>query len=85
MKATIAGSSPEDKPTQEHQVDELDPKTVRESAGLTRTEMASLMGMSNEGYTQWEDGARRPGGAAYKLLVLLNNNPSDVKKQLIGE
>ena len=38
-------------------IEQIDPKTVRETAGLTPAEMAALMGMSEDGYTAWEAGS----------------------------
>lgn len=70
------------KTTSEDQPQNLDPQSVRKKAGLSLTEMANLMGMSEEGYETWEKGTRRPGGPAYKLLLLLNNNPNDIVAQL---
>ena len=49
----------------------LDPQTIREMAALSEEEMANLMGMSANGYRLWENGQRRPGGPAFKLLALL--------------
>ena len=49
----------------------LSPTEVRETAGLSQAEMADLLGMSAFGYAQWEDGTRRPGGPAYRLLHLI--------------
>ncbi|MEL7115854.1 MAG: hypothetical protein AAGP08_09725 [Pseudomonadota bacterium] len=48
------------------------PKSVRERLELKRAEMAALFGMSEYGYGQWEDGNRRPGGPAYRLLFVLD-------------
>ena len=50
------------------------PAEVRERAGLSRAEMADLFGMSEFGYSQWELGARRPGGPAHRLLFLLDRD-----------
>ena len=60
----------------------LSPKTVRKNTGLSRSEIASLLGMSTSGYDDWEDGLRQPGGAAYRLLYLLDSDPNDVIKKL---
>lgn len=49
----------------------LDPRTVREKAALSEKEMAHLMGMSANGYRLWENGQRKPGGPAFRLLGLL--------------
>ena len=53
-----------------------DPKPVRERAGLTAEEMAGLMGMSRYGYQAWENGTRRPGGPAFRLLYLIAGDPA---------
>ncbi|WP_299425282.1 hypothetical protein [uncultured Shimia sp.] len=70
------------KPTNEVEFENLDPLSVRTKAGLNLTEMAHLMGMSEAGYETWEDGTRQPGGPAYKLLFLLDNNPDAIVAQL---
>ena len=49
----------------------LDPRSVREGANLSEDEMADLIGMSVNGYRLWENGQRRPGGPAFKLLGLM--------------
>ncbi len=54
------------------------PRQVREKTGLTEARMAELMGMSQNGYALWEKGARRPGGPAYRLLQLIENDPKGV-------
>ena len=59
-----------------------DPHSVRSKAGLDLAEMANLMGMSEAGYEAWEKGTRRPGGPAFKLLYLLDNNPKEIVAQL---
>ncbi len=61
---------------------ELSPLEVREKLGLTVPEMADLIGMSEFGYEMWEDGNRRPGGPAYKLLALLVAHPKDTLARL---
>ncbi|TYB82300.1 helix-turn-helix domain-containing protein [Maritimibacter fusiformis] len=61
-----------------------DPKPVREKAGLTSEEMAGLMGMSRNGYEAWENGARRPGGPAFRLLRLISDDPARVIAALGG-
>ncbi len=58
------------------------PLEVREKAGLTVTEMAELIGMSEPGYELWENGTRRPGGPAFKLLALLDAHPKETAARL---
>lgn len=67
-----------DEVSSDDRFDNLDPKAVREKAGLPQTEMAALLGMGSFGYRQWEEGTRRPGGPAFRLLYLLNDNPANV-------
>lgn len=68
--------------TSKVELENLNPRTVRDKAGLNVSEMADLMGMSEVGYVSWENGTRRPGGPAYKLLFLLDRNPEDIVSQL---
>ena len=60
----------------------INPRTVREKAGLSVEEMAGLMAMSEFGYSAWEQGHRRPGGPAHQLLRLLADDPKAVAKVL---
>lgn len=55
-----------------------EPRPVREDAGLSVQEMADLMGMGLDGYQSWENGLRRPGGPAVRLLQLIDNDPKGV-------
>ncbi len=60
----------------------IDPKTVREKAELSQEQMAVLMGMSSDGYLSWEQGERRPGGPAFQLLRLIDDDPKAAIKTL---
>lgn len=60
----------------------LSPETVRIKTGLSRSEMASVLGMSASGYEDWEEGLRKPGGAAYRLLYLLEADPNGLIEKL---
>ncbi|KUJ76213.1 hypothetical protein AVO45_12930 [Ruegeria marisrubri] len=70
---TIDNSSPNNRCT---------PVEVREKAGLSVSEMAELIGMSESGYRMWEKGMRQPGGPAFKLLALLDAQPRDMVARL---
>lgn len=61
---------------------ELDPRAVREAAGMTAAEMADLLDMSVFGYQSWEDGRRRPGGPARQMLKLIDQAPDTVRNLL---
>ena len=44
---------------------------IRRAAGLTQTELAALLAVSPRTIQSWEQGRRRPGGPAAKLLANL--------------
>ena len=84
---TVAGynldpTTPGEETSFETELAALEPKSVREAAGLSLPEMADLLGMGESGYAQWEKRTRSPGGPAYRLLFLLSKNPDDVIVQL---
>ena len=58
---------------------EVNVKSVREKTGLTQTRFASAFGISVKTLRHWEQGERKPQGAA---LVLLNAAAKDHKKLL---
>lgn len=61
---------------------ESNPEAVRLAAKLSLDDMANLMGMSLNGYSLWEKGARSPGGPAHRLLQLIENDAEAVKAVL---
>lgn len=61
---------------------ELDPRRVRENAGLDPSSMAALLGMSDFGYRAWEAGQRKPGGPAWRLLALIDADPKGMAARL---
>ena len=60
----------------------LDPRAVREKAALSEQDMAHLLGMSANGYRLWENGQRRPGGPAFKLLGLMARDTEATVRRL---
>lgn len=61
---------------------QLEPRAVRQQAELSEEDMASLMGMSINGYRLWENGQRRPGGPAFKLLGLMDSDTEATVRRL---
>ena len=45
--------------------------TIRRSLGLTRDEFAELCGVTRAAVSHWENGLRRPGGSALRLIAAL--------------
>lgn len=60
----------------------LDPRSIREKAALSEEDMAHLLGMSTDGYRLWENGQRRPGGPAFKLLGLMARDTEATVRRL---
>lgn len=50
-------------------------KRLREYRGLTQKALAELLGCSLSTLIKWENGLRRPSGAAARLLAVLDNHP----------
>jgi putative transcriptional regulator len=60
----------------------LDVKAVRQKLRLTQRKMAQALGVSVSGLRKWEQGDRRPGGAALTLLRVMEREPKAVKRAL---
>lgn len=64
------------------EVDDVDPKAVRQRLKLTQEQMALLVGTSTSGYRKWEQGERAPSGAARTLLRVMEREPEAVLRAL---
>jgi putative transcriptional regulator len=53
-------------------------REIRKKVGLLHARFAPLMGVSFSGQRKWEQGVRRPGGAALTLLRVMDRNPQAV-------
>lgn len=60
----------------------VEPRAVRERAGLTQAQMAAIMGMSTSGYRKWEQNRREVSGPAKVLLHIIDREPDAVKRAL---
>lgn len=72
--------------TRVHAVDieNIDAKAIRAKLGLTQDAMALMLGTSVSGYRKWEQGQRRPSGAARALLKVMDKEPQAVLRALMG-
>ena len=52
-----------------------DVKKIRQTASMTQTALAEFLGVSLKTVEAWESGYRKPGGAACRLLCLVEANP----------
>ena len=50
-------------------------------SGLSQTEFAKLLGVSVRTLQEWEQGRRKPSGAAKKLIEIAERHP-DVLKEI---
>ena len=48
---------------------------IRENTGLPQSRFAELLGVSVRTLQEWEQGRRRPSGAARTLLLIAEKNP----------
>ena len=58
------------------------PRDLREKAGITQADMASLTGMTLPDYREWESSPQRLQGAIGALLRMLDKEPEAVKRTL---
>ena len=53
---------------------------ARENSGLTQAEFAQLLGVSIRTLQDWEQGRRKPSGAAQSLLLIAEKKPKVLKE-----
>ena len=63
-------------------ITETDVALARRKAQLTQEQFAKLLGVSRRTLESWEQGARRPSGAATSLIRLFIIDPQFVKETL---
>jgi putative transcriptional regulator len=61
---------------------EIDVLKIRRSMGLTREEFAVRFGLNLGTLRDWEQGKRRPVGAARTLLMVIAKEPEAVTRAL---
>ncbi|MCS6830057.1 MAG: NadS family protein [Armatimonadota bacterium] len=58
----------------------LDIKAIRQHFGLSQSRFAAMIGISPSTLRNWEQGRRRPRGAARILLEIAARNPQAVRE-----
>ena len=66
------------RPTRTFVVEALDVRSIRENLNLSQYQFAALVHVSVKTLRNWEQGIRRPGGAAAALLTAIRNDPKNV-------
>jgi putative transcriptional regulator len=60
-------------------------RVIRESVGLSQDRFAALIHVAPSTLRNWEQGRRKPGGAATALLTAIRNDPANVLAALNAE
>lgn len=68
----------ERKPSRVFTVDAATVQDIREGLGLSQSQFASIIHVSTKTLRNWEQGIRKPGGAAAALLTAIRNDPEHV-------
>lgn len=63
-------------------ITETDVALARRKAELTQEQFSKILGISKRTLESWEQGARRPSGAATSLIKLFILDPEYVKEKL---
>ena len=57
---------------------------VRKASGLSQMEFAEVLGVSVRTLQDWEQGRRKPSGAAATLLKIAEKNPDLLREAIAG-
>jgi putative transcriptional regulator len=63
---------------------EVDVAAIRRRLGLSQAEFASRFGFKLDAVQNWEQGRRRPDGAARAFLRVIEREPDAVQRALAG-
>ena len=59
-------------------------RALRLQLGLTQTESAALLNVPNVTAISWENGTRKPGGTALRLLAVAQHHPEALHATLVS-
>ena len=65
--------------------EQIDVRAVRDKLKLTRREFSDQFGFNIRTLEKWEQGVRKPDGAARAFLVVIDKNPKAVATALGGD
>ncbi|MBA2277653.1 MAG: helix-turn-helix domain-containing protein [Chloroflexia bacterium] len=60
-------------------------RAVRDSLGMSQPVFASVLSVSVQAVRAWEQGHRRPNGAALRLMEILRENPAYGERLLVAD
>ena len=82
MKEAIAIEKGTQKPSRKFTYTPLDVKAIREKTHKSQIEFSNMLGINVGTLRNWEQGIRKPDGAATTLLRLVAANPQFVESVL---
>lgn len=59
-------------------------KSIRSKMGMTQTEFADALGVSQMAVSHWENGLRRPSGSAEILIKMLKKQARGKKAEIFS-
>jgi putative transcriptional regulator len=65
-----------------HVPDEVDVKAIRRKLGMSQARFAASFGFGLDALQNWEQGRRRPEGAARAFLKVIEREPEAVRRAL---
>ena len=65
-----------------HVPDEVDVKAIRRKLGMSQAQFAASFGFGLDAVQNWEQGRRRPEGAARAFLKVIEREPEAVRRAL---
>ena len=65
-----------------HVPEQIDVATIRNGLGLSQAEFAARFGFKLDAVQNWEQGRRRPDGAARAFLRVIDREPDAVRRAL---
>ena len=67
-----------------HAPEAVDVKAIRRRLGLSQAQFAAAFGLELDAIRNWEQGRRRPEGAARAYLKVIEREPEAVRRALVG-
>lgn len=65
-----------------HVPDEVDVRAIRKKLGMSQAQFAAAFGFGLDAVQNWEQGRRRPEGAARAFLKVIAHEPDAVRRAL---
>ena len=69
-------------PLRVHVPDEIDVRAIRKKLGMSQRQFAASFGFGLDAVQNWEQGRRRPEGAARAFLKVIEREPDAVRRAL---